>query len=109
MEAGCPLIRANSLAGLWKKSLFFMFPYVNFLSTPRRIIQFFCFFKSRLFLPKSTAQRVIGEVGRRNWVLTHESYMRSLLKQLTLRNQAFSAYEMCTFIKVLLEAYYLGN
>ena len=67
------------------------------------------FSKSRLFLPKSTAQRVIGEVGRRNWVLTHESYMRSLLKQLTLRNQAFSAYEMCTFIKVLLEAYYLGN
>lgn len=87
MGAGCPLIRANSLAGLLKKSLFFMFPYVNFLSTPRRKIQFFVFFfKSKLFLPKSTAQRVIGEVGRRNWVLTHESYMRSLLKQLTLRN-----------------------
>ena len=59
----------------------------NSLHSQKENTVFLSFFlKSKLFLPKSTAQRVIGEVARRNWVFTHESYMRSLLKQLTLRN-----------------------
>lgn len=84
------------------------------LSTPRRKIQVFFVFVFVFFLsldysyPNLLYQRVIGEVGRSNWVLTHESDMRSLLQQLTPVKLGFSAY-VCTFIKVLLEACYLGN